>query len=475
LIFRKQSFPRKKSFRLRGNEIKFGCLQIEEFQVSKQKFKWVLWLLFAVGLLSINLSSCATSSLPEPENQEAVESKKLITQQPDETNLEELPPKKPVSTQVVQNKTNPIATSVNTLAIRLYRELSQKEGNLFLSPQNISTALAMIYAGASRDTKTQIANVLQLSGNDSTIHSNFGQLAHSLAASPESSADYQLILGNKLWIQQDVLLKAKYAELLFDAYQNGIKTANFQADAEKERQRINSWVKEKTAGKVTELLSPDKVTAQTQLILTNVIYFKGKWQAPFNPEETQDRPFRKLDGAEINVKMMHQKAKFNYSEDEYIQSIEIPYKTTSGKTGLSMVILLPKESQNFALVEKKLKDYLEVKRESEELSVYLPKFKISSTLQLETQLQKLGMVDAFDPTKADFSELTDKKGIAISSIAHQSVVEVNEEGTEAAAATATIVSRGRSTVFRADHPFVFLIRDVQSGAVLFLGRVLNPL
>jgi serpin B len=333
----------------------------------------------------------------------------------------------------------------------------------------------MIYAGASRDTKTQIANVLQLSGNDSTIHSNFGQLAHSLAATSESSAGYQLILDNKLWIQQDVLLRAKYAELLFDAYQTGIKTANFQADAEKERQRINGWVKEKTVGKIVELLTADKVTPQTQLILTNVIYFKGKWQAPFNPEETQDRPFRKLDGAEINVKMMHQKAKFNYSEDEYIQSIEIPYKTTSGKTGLSMVILLPKESQNFALVEKKLKDYLEVKRESEELSVYLPKFKISSTLQLETQLQKLGMVDAFDPTKADFSELTDKKGIAISSIAHQSVVEVNEEGTEAAAATATIVSRGRSTVFRADHPFVFLIRDVQSGAVLFLGRVLNPL
>ena len=439
--------------------------------MSKQKYKQFLWFSLAIGLLAITLNGCAT----EPENR-AVESKDLLVTQPqEEANLEELPPKKPVATQVAQNKVNSIATSVNTLAIRLYSELSQQEGNLFLSPQSISTALAMIYAGASRDTKTQIAKVLQLSGNDFTIHSNFGQLERSISSSSQSSEGYQLILDNKLWIQQDVLLRAKYAELLYDAYQTGIKTANFQADTEKERQRINSWVKEKTAGKIAELLSADKVTPQTQLILTNVIYFKGKWQTPFNPEETQDRPFLKLDGTEVNVKMMHQKAKFRYLEDEYVQSIEIPYKTTSGKSGLSMVILLPKESKNFALVEKKLKDYLEPKMESQEMSVYLPKFKMNSAFQLETHLQKLGMVDAFDSAKADFSELTDKKGIAISTMVHQAFVEVNEEGTEAAAATATIVSRGRSNVFRADHPFIFLIKDVQSGAVLFLGRMLNPI
>jgi serpin B len=385
-----------------------------------------------------------------------------------------LPAKVPVIT-VTKMQMNPTAVAVNAFATSLYAQLKSQPGNLFFSPYSLSSALTMTYAGAKGKTKEEMAKVLHLGANESVIHNGFGELERSLV----SKTTYQLDLANAIWVQQrKVFLAAEFVELLQEAYHLGLKTADFETAAAQEILRINAWVAGKTANKIPKLLNSGMLTSQTQLVLTNAIYFKGKWQLPFNPEETKPLSFLKLDGVEVKVPTMYQKETFGYLEREEVQMIELPYKTSESSPGLSMVILLPTKTDGVGLskVEEKLEDYLRLQSDLKPLkvSVYLPKFKVEAAFQLQEALQQMGMKVAFEPHQADFSGMTGKPELAISAVVHQAFAEVNEEGTEAAAATAVVGSRGRSLVFRADHPFVFWIRENRAGTVLFLGKVVNP-
>ncbi len=419
-------------------------------------------------LLTFSLSGCADS--PSEENLSNATGGEVQTVDPSA-------PKVPIDANTV-SKIQQTATSktVNAFATSLYAQLKTQEGNLFLSPYSLSSALTMTYAGARGKTKEEMAKVLHLGTNETAIHNGFGELERSLSA---NTATYQFSVANAIWVQKrKVFLAAEFAELLQDAYQAGVKTADFEKSAEAERQRINRWVAKQTAQKIQELLTPGLLTPQTPLVLTNAIYFKGQWQWPFNPEDTRELPFIKLDGSQIKVPTMYQKEKLAYLEDDQVQLIELPYQSSASSLGLSMVILLPTQTDGVGLskVEEKLADYLRASSDlkSQEVSVYLPKFKVATTFQLKEILQQLGIKEAFDPGTADFSGMTEKKELAISAVVHQALVEVNEEGTEAAAATAVVGSRGRSLVFRADHPFVFWIKDNASGTLLFLGRVMTP-
>lgn len=416
-------------------------------------------------LLMISFPGCTDDSLPNHIS--------LTKENPKETPIELLPPKVPI--KMIPKPQPPIISQmINGFAIDLYAQLRSQKGNLFFSPYSLSAALTMSYTGARGKTKEEMVKVLHLGGNESAIHNNFGQLEQLLS----SQTIYQLEIANAIWLQQrKVFLAAEFTELLQETYHLGVKTADFEKEGEKERSRINAWIADKTAHKISTLLKPGMLNAQTQWVLTNAMYFKGKWQLPFRPEETKPLSFLNK-GQAINIPTMHQKTRLNYFENDKAQMIELPYQTSESSLELSMVILLPLQTDETGLsqVEEKLGDYLRLQGNLKplEVSVYLPKFKVEATFQLQEVLRKLGMIEAFEPGKADFSGMTGKKELAISDVVHQAFVEVNEEGTEVAVATAVMGSRGRSLVFRADHPFVFWILEKRSGTILFLGRVMEP-
>ncbi|EDN71463.1 Proteinase inhibitor I4, serpin [Beggiatoa sp. PS] len=382
---------------------------------------------------------------------------------------ETLPSKQPIATPIA-NQQNLATAAINAFATKLYAQLSQQSGNLFLSPYSVSTALTMIYAGAKGETKLQMARALQFNTNQHIQH-GFRELQKSFN---NEDSSYQLSIANGIWVQKRMTLFAEFMETLYDFYGIVARTADFENATEIARRSINAVIAKQTHGKIQDLLMPSLLSPETRLVLTNAIYFKGKWQNPFLPEETQDMIFIKSDNSQIEVPTMYQKGEFGLWENEDVQLIELPYQTSQKNAELSMVILLPRKHENFAVVEQQLSDYLQKNsHDPSEVAVYLPKFKTESAFSLQEPLQTLGMTDAFDSTKANLSGITEEN-IIISAVEHKAFIEVNEEGTEAAAATTVIASRGRATVFRANHPFIFWIKDNQSGTILFLGRLMNP-
>lgn len=382
-----------------------------------------------------------------------------------------------VSSNVLANKDiNILVSGNNTFALELYKRLSTEKGNLFYSPYSISSALAMTYAGAKGETAKQMAKVLRFTLPQERLHNAFSGLSNLLQS---NTKEYQLSIANALWGQKDYKFLKEFIELTNKYYEAGFKEVDYVDTKAREetRQMINKWVEDKTSGKIKDIIKPDDIDALTRLILTNAIYFKGKWELQFDPKNTKSMPFYASDSVKIDTPMMHQKARFNYGEDEEVQVLEMPY---AGRD-LSMVVILPKSNISLSKIEKtlstrKLKSWLSSLSERE-VEVYIPKFKIEKRYILNEVLKKLGMVDAFDMMKADFSGMTPKPDLYITSVIHQSFVEVNEEGTEAAAATAVIMGTKAviiPTVFKADRPFIFLIKDNRSGSILFIGRLAEP-
>jgi len=362
----------------------------------------------------------------------------------------------------------------NEFAFDLYGRLRHHDGNLFFSPNSISTALAMTYAGARGDTADEMARALHFTLPPEQLHPAFGALVRELNGAGRKRG-YQLSVANALWGRKGYGFKDDFLRLARANYGGGLREVDFARNAEGARKEINSWVEKQTREKIKDLLKPSDVTPGTPLILTNAIYFKGDWLSPFKKEQTRDEPFAIGGGTRVTARMMHQTAKFRYHDSGTTQVLELPY---AGKE-LSMVVLLPKAVEGLADLESSLTadrvaGWLSRLRE-QEVVVSLPRFQTTAEFRLRDQLSALGMRRAF--TNADFSGITDKEGLSISDVIHKAFVDVNEEGTEAAAATA-VISRGLSPskqpVFRADHPFVFLIRDTRHGSVLFLGRVVNP-
>lgn len=367
----------------------------------------------------------------------------------------------------------------NTFALELYAKLRAEKGNLFLSPYSISTALAMTYEGAKGETASQMAHVLHFpsSMGREQIGSAFGRIIRNLNERGRKGA-YTLTVANALWGQKGYGFLKEYLKSVETNYDGRLSEVDFVNAAETARKTINTWVEKQTKEKIKDLIPTGVLDHMTRLVLTNAIYFKGNWASKFKKDQTKDAPFTLADGSEIQTPMMNQTGKFDYMETETFQGLELPYV----KNELSMIILLPKAKDGLDELEKSLTgENLSLwmgKLFSREVVVSIPKFKATSQFGLASTLGSMGMKDAFSD-KADFSGMDGRKDLFISAVIHKAYVDVNEEGTEAAAATGVAMrlsSLGPSetAVFLADHPFVYLIRDNRSGCILFLGRLMNP-
>jgi serpin B len=384
----------------------------------------------------------------------------------------------PAGTGAEKKDASPVAEGDNQFALQLYQALRGNEGNLFFSPYSISTALAMTYAGARGDTQQQMAQVLHLpSMTQEQLAQAFGEIIKDLNKRG-GGGKYELRVANALWGQQGYKFLPAFTELVEKQYGGMLRTVDFVTAAEQARQTINAWVDRQTNGKIKDLIGPGVLNAMTRLVLTNAIYFKGNWASQFEKDRTRDQPFTLVDGKQVQVPMMNQQARFGYAETDALQALEIPYVGDE----LSMVVLLPRKTDGI----KELQEQLTGENLSKwlgqigkrEVIVWMPKFKMTDKFDLSKTLQSMGMTDAFTQ-RADFSGMAGNRDLLISAVIHQAYVDINEEGTEAAAATGVTVSLtsvGPQTtpVFRADHPFLFLIRDKPSGSILFLGRAMNP-
>jgi serine protease inhibitor len=360
----------------------------------------------------------------------------------------------------------------NAFAFDLYAELAKDKGNLFFSPYSISTALAMTYAGARGETARQMEKTLHFGQASAGLHPGFSELMKRFNASGKS---YQIAVANALWGQQGIYFYPEFLEITDRYYEAGFKEVDYIRQTEQARLTINDWVEEKTNHKIVELLKPDVLSCLTRLVLTNAIHFKGKWKLEFKPEATRPEPFYGLAGTKPDVPLMRQRGEFKYVETPQVQVLELPY--TGGE--IVMDILLPKPESEIVKLEPDFKltnfeSWLD-KMELMPVSVFLPRFKLEKGLQLNKFLQALGMTAAFDGGSADFSGISNIP-LLITHVIHKAFVEVNEEGTEAAAATAVVVDEKAvvAPVFRADRPFLFLIRDVNSGSILFMGKMADP-
>ena len=365
----------------------------------------------------------------------------------------------------------------NAFALDLYAKLRATEGNLFFSPNSISTALAMTYAGARGETESQMAKTLHFTLGQEKLHAAFSELAKAFKAEHDTQG-YQLNVANSLWVQKDYRLLEEFLEVTKKNYEAAINQVDFHTAHEAARKTINVWVEQKTNAKIQDLIQPGILDDMTRLVLVNAIYFKGQWAAKFKESLTRKEPFTVSPGTTAKVQMMNQKERFNYMENDLLQVLSLPYQ---GKD-LTMVVLLPKKIDGLAELEHTLtldtlNQWLGLLRE-QEIMVFLPKYTMTSQFQLADTLGSMGMPDAFAPNKADFSGMDGTRSLCISAVIHKAFVDVNEEGTEAAAATGVAMRLTAvlepPPVFRADHPFIFLIRDNRTGSILFMGRLAHP-
>ena len=360
----------------------------------------------------------------------------------------------------------------NAFALDLYARLKDKPGNLFLSPYSISTALAMTYAGARGNTEAQMAKVLHFGVGQDKLHGLFKSIGDVLNAGGRERG-YQLSVANALWGQQGERFLESFLTVARANYGAGLRQVDFRYAAEAARQRINAWVGEQTQGKIKELIARGDLGSATRLVLTNAIYFKANWLKQFDKKRTWPGPFILMGGKMVDVPMMRLGARLPYLDADGFRALALPY---TGRD-LSMTILLPKENSGLPGLEKALSvaflaKWLPRLRESK-VKVTMPKLKMGSKFRLAQTLKAMGMTDAFGPG-ADFSGMDGKKGLFLARVIHEAVVEINEEGTEAAAATAVVTKNGGPPSLSMDHPFLFLIRDGRTGSILFMGRVANP-
>ena len=364
-------------------------------------------------------------------------------------------------------------------AIALYDiHREAEDSNLLFSVFSIRIAFAMVYGGALGETKTQIAETLHFTLEQARLHNAFNALDLSLAErnipGDESKDPVELYVANAFWGQAGLPFREAYLDLLALNYGSGLYSLDYTIDPDAARRVINSWVAEKTRDRILDLLPEGSLTPATIAVLTNAIYLKAPRKLHFEEFSTSDTAFRLLDGSDVIVPMMKQVGNFGYTEGEYYQALEKTYRGDE----LSMVFLLPSPGQFSAfesgLDPNLLADILEGLASSK-IYVTLPRFSFESVFSLKETLQAMGMVIPFDPT-ADFTGIVADMPLYIGDAYHKTFIAVDEKGTEAAAATAVVGMTfcGPEHEFRADRPFIFLIRDRVTGAILFMGRVLNP-
>jgi serpin B len=377
-----------------------------------------------------------------------------------------------------------LAAGNNAFAFDLYQSLRSGEGNLLFSPYSISGALAMVYAGARGQTEQQMADTLHFTLPQERLHPAFNAL--DLQLDSYSLATTQLDIANAVWGQAGYTFLPEYLDLLALNYGAGARLVDFQADAPAAVEAINQWVSQETGGRIRDIvgsLAPD-----TRLVLLNAIYFNAPWDLPFDEADTRDEPFHLLDGDEEKVPLMHQRSDFSYTEGDGYQAIQLAYENRN----LAMVILLPREGRFREIEERLTADWVPAVLNSfgrHDVILTMPKFSFETpVLNLAETLGVMGMPDAFSQRNADFSavaELKPPEVIYISRVLHKAFIEVGEEGTEAAAVTfveeeLTVVevidepTEPPPIIMKIDRPFIFLIRDIKTGTILFVGRVMNP-
>ncbi|XP_028737163.1 serpin B6 isoform X2 [Peromyscus leucopus] len=369
-----------------------------------------------------------------------------------------------------------------TFALNLLKILGEDSSkNVFFSPMSISSALAMVFMGAKGDTASQMIQALSLdkcsSSGGGDVHQGFQSL---LSEVNKTGTQYLLKTANKLFGEKTCDLLESFKDSCRKFYEAEMEELDFQGDTEQSRQHINTWVAKKTEDKIRELLSPGTLNSDTRLVLVNAIYFKGNWEKQFDKEDTREMPFKISKNEEKPVQMMFKKFTVNmtYIGEIFTKILLLPYAGNE----LNMIIMLPDEHVELRTVEKEItyEKFIEWTRldkmDKEEVEVFLPRFKLEENYDMKEFLCKLGMTDAFD-NRADFSGISSKENLFLSKVVHKSFVEVNEEGTEAAAATAAIMMLRcmRFTPrFCADHPFLFFIQHVKTNGILFCGRFSSP-
>jgi len=369
----------------------------------------------------------------------------------------------------------------SAFAFELYRALKGEEGNLFYSPYSISLALAMTYAGARGETAEQMAATLQFLLEQERLHPAFNWLDAELASRGEGAAGkdgegFRLNIVNAIWGQKDYEFLSDFLDVLAENYGAGLRILDFITETEASRLAINQWVSDQTEGRIEDLIPQGAIDALTRLVLTNAIYFNAAWENPFNEDMTADGPFYLLDGGQVIVPMMKQTEAFGYTEGEGYQAVELLYDGCE----LSMVVLLP-EAGNFEAFEEELQaqqvDAIINDLQDTQVTLTMPRFEFDSEFGLKDTLAGMGMPIAFS-SSADFSGMTGNRELSISDVLHKAFVAVDEAGTEAAAATAVIMKLTEvpepPVEVTIDRPFIFLIRDIDTGAILFVGRVMNP-
>ena len=369
------------------------------------------------------------------------------------------------------------AARANAIAFRFYAEESAKPGNIFFSPYSLYTAFAMTYEGARGKTAREIASVFSFPAGTAGLRRSLAGLRKDLAAAAKGAEFEQ---ANSFWAQEDYKFLPAYLKTLRGSYGAEARRADFKNRTEEARGEINDWTETRTKGKIKDLFPEGSLDPLSRLVLVNAVYFKGTWETPFDKDMTSDADFTTGEG-KVKVRMMAAPGarQAEYSEDGELQALRLPYKGG----GLSMLVLLPGEGKNLADTEKLLTaERLESIRKNlakQKVKVFLPKFTFNSGFILNGALAKLGMPAAFSEAAADFSGMDGTDKLYIQKAFHKAFVEVNEEGTEAAAATG--VAMGVKSMafdfalFRADRPFLFFIEERKTGLILFMGRMENPL
>jgi serpin B len=387
---------------------------------------------------------------------------------------------------VTENAITSAVVANNNFALKLYKNMVAQNGdkNVFFSPYSISTALAMTYEGANGETAEEIAMVFGFDREASIRRPAMARLYNLLN---KTDSQYTLSTANALWVQQNYTLLPEYTDTVSRYYVGNASNVDFINNTEESREMINDWVAERTNEKITNLLASGTVGPLTRLVLTNTIYFKGDWLSQFDVNLTREESFRVTETETVPVPMMTrsgEEVEYPYAETGDVQVIELPYKGEE----LSMIAILPKDDgvTSPEILVQNLEQQISVENisawqqllQERRVDVFLPRFKMEIEYNLNDPLRTLGMSSAFSDD-ADFSGMNGTRELSIGLVAHKAFVEVNEEGTEAAAATAVVITKTSMLidpvpVFKADRPFIFMISEKSTGAILFMGRVMNP-
>ena len=454
-------------------------------------------LITATLILAFVLSACSpavvtiepkpTDSITEPYPTEE-------TQEPGQAYPVEESPTQPGSGDVSGGMayiTDPVASQddlrdhaedINKFAIQLYRKLAAEDGNLIYSPYSIYQAFLMVYAGADAETKTEIAQALDIEMDiDKDVHNLMNALNKLLTTPPayldENAQPLQFNVANALWVQQDIEISQDFLDSLSANYNAGLKMVDF-SNPEDARQAINLWVAAQTNDKIKDLIPQGVLNELTRLVITNAVYFKGAWQNPFNPDRTTSEPFFLLDGSEQAVEMMRNSYTGAGLVSERFQAVKLPYQGGN----YAMAVIMP--TGDFGEFEQSLDEdgLKQILSEFDgifgQVNLGMPKFKTESSFNLGEQMKALGIQQAFDSQAADFTSISDKMDLYITDVLHKAYIAVNEEGTEAAAATAIAVGTtsmpADSWDITFDHPFIYVIYETTTNAIVFMGRVVAP-